>query len=290
MKRRDALWGYAFVSPQVLGFLVFVLGPLIAVVVFSLQDRNLLFGNSGFVGFENYRTMFTTDPLFKKVMVNSLVFTLLLTPLNVATSLALALLLSRGLRGQKIFRLLYFAPVVTSAAAWAIVWRFLLQGEQGAVNQMLALIGINGPNWLFEEHWAMVSVVVTRVIKNLGLNMVILLAAATNVPDEYEEAAVVDGANSWQILWHILLPQLIPSLLFVSIITVIGSLRVFDHILLLTGGGPGNSTMVLVYYVYYQAFQFFEIGYASALAVILFVVALILTVIQWALRSRLGTE
>lgn len=286
---RDAMWGYLFISPQMLGFLLVVLGPLIAVVVFSLQDRNLLFGNNTFVGFENYKQIFTTDALFGKVLLNSLYFTLLLVPLNLITAVSLSLLLARELRGMKVFRVLYFAPVITSAAAWAIVWRFLLQGEQGTLNQFLALIGIDGPNWLHDPNWAMFSVAITRVIKNVGLNIVILLAAVTNIPKEYEEAATVDGANPWQIFYNITLPLLFPTLLFVSVITVIGSLRVFDTILLMTEGGPGNSTMVLVYYIYYQAFQFFETGYASALAVILFAIALGLTGLQWTLRNRAGS-
>ena len=290
LARRDALWGYLFISPQMLGFFLVVIGPLIAVLLFSLQERNLLFGNVDFVGFQNYKQIFTNDALFGKVLLNTLYFTLLLVPLNLVTSVSLSLLLARELRGLKVFRVLYFAPVVTSAAAWAIVWRFILQGEQGTLNQFLALIGIDGPNWLHDPNWAMFSVAITRVVKNVGLNIVILLAAVTNIPSEYEEAATVDGANPWQIFYRITLPLLFPTLLFVSVITVIGSLRVFDTILLMTEGGPGNSTMVLVYYIYYQAFQFFETGYASALAVILFILALALTVLQWALRNRAGSE
>jgi multiple sugar transport system permease protein len=154
------------------------------------------------------------------------------------------------------------------------------------VNQALSLVGIDGPNWLREPTWAMVSVVVTLVLKNVGLNMVILLAALTNLPPEYREAAMVDGASRWQVFTKITLPLLSPTLLFVTVITVIGSLRVFDHIMLMTEGGPANATFVLVYYVYYSAFQNFKIGYASALATILFAVALVLTVTQFALRGK----
>lgn len=288
LARQDALWGYLFISPQVIGFVLTVLGPLIAVLFFSMQNRNLLFGNATFIGLENYKQIATSDPLFRKVLATTLKFTLLLLPMNLVASVSLALLLARELRGVKVFRVLYFAPVVTSAAAWAIVWRFILQGEQGTLNQFLALVGIHGPNWLREPNWALFSVAATRVIKTVGLNIVILLAAVTNIPASYEEAAIVDGATSWQVLYKITLPLLFPTLLFVSVITVIGSLQVFDTILLMTEGGPGNSTMVLVYYIYYQAFQFFETGYASALAVILFFLALILTVLQWTLRKRVG--
>ncbi len=286
LARRDALWGYLFIAPQMLGFLVFVVGPLIAVMVFSTQDRNLLFGTATSIGLDNYRVLLTEDKIFWKVIQNTLYFSLLLVPLNIVVALALSLALARQFRGAQWFRLVYFAPVVTAAAAWAIVWRFLLQGENGTLNQFLRLMGIDGPNWLHDPFWAMQAVIVTRVLKNVGLNIVVLLGAILNIPSQYEEAARVDGANAWRIFWNIKLPLLAPSLLFVSVITLIGSLKVFDHIMLMTAGGPGNSTMVLVYYIYYQAFQFFQTGYASALAVVLFAITLGLTVLQWVLRKE----
>jgi len=284
--RRDALWGYLFITPQMLGFLLFVIGPLVAVFVFSTQDRNLLTGIVKPVGLDNYVTIFSKDALFQKALVNSLTFTGLLVPMNIVLALFLALVLSQKLAGITIFRVLFFSPVVTSAVAWAVVWKFMLQGEQGTINQVLAFTGLKGPNWLREPGWAMLSVVVTLVLKNVGLNMVILLAAITNLPTEYREAAMIDGANRRQVFTRITLPLLAPTLLFVTVITVIGSLRVFDHIMLMTEGGPANATFVLVYYVYYSAFQAFKIGYAGALAAILFGVALILTLAQFALRGK----
>jgi len=269
-----------------IGFLIFVIGPLIAVFIYSLQERNLLTGRVDFVGMANFANMFTADSLFGKVVGNTLIFTLGLVPLNILLSLGLAVALTSQLRGMTIFRTVFFAPVVTSAVAWAIVWKFMLQHESGTINQYLALIGIDGPNWLREPAWAMVSVIVTRALKNMGLNMIIFMAALASLPKSYNEAALVDGANSWQIFRKITLPLLAPTTVMVVIITVIGSLKVFDHIVLLTGGGPANSTMVLVNYIYHQGFQFFETGYASALAVVLFLVTLILTVIQWSLRRR----
>jgi len=276
------------VAPQVLGFLTFVIGPIIAVFWFALHRRNLLTGQSTFVGLTNFETMFTSDVVFQKVLVNSLVFTAGLVPLNIALALFLALLLSRQLPGVVAFRTLFFAPVVTSAVAWAIVWRFMLQNESGTINQLLALLGIVGPNWLREEGWAMASVIVTRVLKNVGLNMIIYLAAIQSIPTEYRDAARVDGASGWHVLRYITLPLLAPTTLLISVITIVGSLQVFDHILLMTGGGPANATLVLVFYIYQQGFNFFNTGYASAVAVMLFVVTLALTLVQWALRSREG--
>jgi multiple sugar transport system permease protein len=283
---RDALYGYLFISPQALGFLAFVAGPIVAVFWYSLHQRNLLTGQSIFVGLDNFQAMLAGDVVFRKVLLNSLIFTAGLVPLNIALALLLALLLARQLPGVTLFRTLFFAPVVTSAVAWAIVWRFMLQGEQGTINQLLTYVGVDGPNWLREGGWAMAAVIVTRVLKNVGLNMIIYLAAIKSIPKEYGDAARVDGANGWQVLRTVTLPLLAPTTLLISVITIVGSLQVFDHILLMTGGGPANATMVLVYYIYQQGFRFFATGYASGLAVILFLVTLGLTVAQWFLRGR----
>jgi multiple sugar transport system permease protein len=189
--------------------------------------------------------------------------------------------------GITVFRALFFAPVLTSITAWVIVWKFILQNN-GFINQVLAILEIHGPNWLENPIWAMVAAIVTLVIKNVGVNMIILLAALKGIPHELIEAAEVDGANSWNNFRHITLPLLSPALMLVTVLTVIGSLGVFDHILLLTAGGPGHATTVLAYYIYFQAFKTYEVGYASALAVILFLVAIGLTVLQWSLRKRLS--
>jgi ABC-type sugar transport systems, permease components len=286
----EALFGYCCVAPQLLGFLVFVLIPLVMVFVYSFQERNLLMGSSEFKGFMNYKRMFTADPLFWKTLGNTLVFTVGLVPLNVAASLFLALALKADTRTSYVFRTVFFAPVVTSAVAWAIVWKFLLQGEQGIVNRSLALVGVAGPNWLQDPTAAMIAVIVTRVIKNLGMNIIIYLAAVTNLPGELYEAARIDGASRWQCFRKLTLPLLMPTTLMISIITVIGSLKIFDHIMLMTEGGPSNSTMVLVYYIYYQGFRFFETGYASALAAVLFIIVLLLTLGQWRVGKRLSYQ
>ena len=279
--------GYLFVLPRVLGFVIFVLGPLVAVFIFSLQNRNLLSGKIEFAGLQNYATMLFEDPVFKQMGVNTLTFTAGLVPLNVLLALALAILLAPQFRGVTAFRTIFFAPIITSTAAWIIVWTFILQGQQGPLNQFLALFGVEGPNWLREPASAMFSVIITRVIKNVGLNMVIFLAALQDLPREYVEAARVDGAGPWQVVRRIILPFLAPSIILVTVITVIGSLNVFDHILLLTNGGPSNATMVLAFYVYFNAFKAYEIGYASAVAVVLFLTALVLTIVQWSLRRRM---
>ena len=285
-QRKENLWGYLFIAPSMIGFFLFVLYPLLAIFVYSVYDRNLLTGEITFIGLTNYNTMLFNDPLFIKTMRNSLVFTIGLVPLNITMGLIFAILLERQTSISRFFQTVFFVPVVTSAVAWSIVWRFILQGQHGVVNQTLALIGINGPIWLYEPNTAMFSVIFTRAIKGAGLSMVMFLSALSNIPNDFRDAARVDGANEWHVFRHITFPLLAPTKLMVIIITTIGSLKVFDTIMLLTNGGPSNATTVLVYYIYYQAFRFFETGYSSALAVVLFLVAFTLTVIQWRLRRR----
>jgi len=286
LRTREALTGWLFVSPITLGFLIFFVGPLIAVFGYSLTEWNLLSQKSTFVGMQNYADALGRNPDFWHVTRNSLIFAAGLVPLNMGLALYLAVALSRPFRGVVAFRTIFFAPVVTAAVAWAIVWTFLLQGEQGAVNQALALIGIDGPNWLREPSWAMAAVIVTRVFKTVGLNMILYIAALQAIPRDYEEAARLEGASGWQIFRMITWPLLAPTTLVIMVITVVGSLKVFDHIYLMTGGGPENGTLVLAFYIYEQGFKFFDTGYAAALAVILFVLIAVLTIGQVILRAR----
>lgn len=282
----ESLTGWLFISPMMLGFLCFFIVPVISIFGYSLTEWNILSQQSTYVGLQNYREIFTENEEFWHVFRNSLIFAGGLVPLNIAIALVLALALNQKFTGVVFFRTVYFAPVVTAGAAWAIIWTFLLQKESGGVNQMLAMFGIDGPNWLREPDWAMFSVIMTRVIKNVGLNMILYLAALQSISPDYIEASSLDGATPWQRFRHIVWPLLAPTTLVISIVTVVGSLKVFDHIYLMTGGGPENGTLVLAYYIYERAFEFFEIGYASALAVILFVVTLVLTIGQWLLKQK----
>lgn len=282
--QRDRLSGYVFIAPQFIGFTVLLGIPVLLVFWYSLFDWNILRGTAPFVGLENYQRMIE-DPLFAEVLRNTVIFSAGLVPLNLALALTLAIILNQRLLGTTVFRTLFFAPVVVALVAWAIVWQFLLQ-DDGGINLALQAIGVDGPNWLRESRWAMPSVIAVQVFKNVGLNMVLFLAALQSVPGEIQEAARVDGAGTFRIFRRITLPMIAPTVLLVSIITVIGSFQVFATIVVLTGGGPGNATNVLVYYVYQQAFQRFTAGYASAGAVILFVIVMALTLIQWQMRKR----
>jgi multiple sugar transport system permease protein len=286
LRMREAMDAWLFLGPTLAGFLIFFLGPLVAVVWYSLTEWNLLSQQATFVGLANYRDALLENPDFWRVVRNSGIFAIGLVPFNMALALALALALSRPFPGVVFFRTVFFAPVVTSAVAWAIVWKFLLQGEGGFVNQMLATVGIDGPNWLREPDWAMAAVIATRVVKMVGLNMILYIAALQSIPRDYDAAARLEGASGWQIFRMITWPLLGPTTLVIMVITTIGSFKVFDHIYLMTGGGPENGTLVLAFYIYQQAFQFFNVGYASALAMIMFVIVMVLTVIQLAARRR----
>ena len=283
-RRRDAAWGYAFVAPAIAGSLLFVIGPLVAVIWFSLHDWNLLANTFVFSGAENYERMLA-DPALAQSLVASAWFSIGVTALNIALALFLAVMLNQRLPGTTFFRVAFFAPVVVSLVAWTIVWSFLLQSN-GGINSLLAVIGIDGPNWLRGSATAMIAAVIVQVFKNVGLNMILFLAALQGVPEEIQEAARLDGAGALRRFRSITIPMISPTLLLVSIITIVGSLETFALIDVLTKGGPGNSTTVLVYYLYRQAFEFNQFGYASAIAVLLFVIVLVLTLIQWQTRKR----
>lgn len=283
-RREDVLTGYALVSPQILGFGLLVAAPLVYAAWSSLRDKNLLSGQSEFVGLDNYREL-AGDPEFAGVLINSAVFALGVVALTMVLGLLLAVLVNQKIRGVGFFRTMYFLPVVVSLVAWSLVWRLLLQ-DDGGVNGLFALVGLDGPNWLREPVPAMVAVIVVQVLKNVGFAMILFLAALQEVPLELEEASMLDGANVWQRFRSVVFPIITPTVFMVLMITVIGSLKVFEQIYLLTGGGPGTSTSVLAYYVYNQAFQLFRAGYASAIAMVLFAVVLMLTLLQWWLRKR----
>ena len=195
----ESLSGYSFILPQMLGFILFVLVPLVNVFIYSFQNKNMLFGTSTFCGWDNYEKLFS-DPLFALTLKNTLVFSVFLVPLNLILAMAMALYLGDGRFGTRYIRTIIFLPVVTSGVAWAIVWKYLLQGgTAGPVNWFLALFGIQGPNWLNEKGWAMASVIVTRVLKNLGTNVLIFYGAVMNLDSSIVEAARIDGASGFKL-------------------------------------------------------------------------------------------
>lgn len=283
-RRRDALTGYIFIAPQLLGIVLFVLVPLALVFYYSFNEWNVLAGTFTFVGGENYEKLIA-DPQLPSVLSATAIFSVCLAGINIPLALFLAILVNRKGKGAVVFRTIFFSPVVVSLVAWTLVWGFLLQ-ENGGINGILQTFGIDGPNWLRNGPTAMASVIIVQVFKNVGLNMVLFLAALQGVPEELYEAARVDGASRWVQIRNITLPLISPTILLTIIITIVGSLQVFAQIAVLTQGGPGLSTTVLVYYLFQQAFEFHNFGYGSTLSILLFLIVLILTVIQWQMRKK----
>ncbi|WP_410786029.1 carbohydrate ABC transporter permease [Kribbella sp. C-35] len=284
MRRRDTLAGWLMVLPQLAGIVAFVIVPLGLVVWYSVHEWNVLGGTFEFVGGDNYAAL-ADDQRLGPVLRATGLFSAGLVVLNLSLALFLAVLLNQKLRGTVIFRTLFFSPVVVTLVAWTIVWGFLLQ-DNGGLNGFLNLLGIDGPNWLRSGGTAMASVIVVQLFKNVGLNMVLFLAALQGVPAELYEAARIDGASAWARFRRVTVPLISPTILLTMILTIVGSLQVFAQIAVLTQGGPETSTTVLVYYLYQQAFQFHHFGYGSALSLLLFFIVLVLTVIQWQMRKK----
>ncbi|WP_284645057.1 carbohydrate ABC transporter permease [Paenibacillus silviterrae] len=285
LNRREKWYGYAFVMPMLIGYILFLFGPVVASFVMSFTNWDLT-SPLKFVGLANYRMAFFEDPVFVETIWNTLYFTLLFVPLNIVITLSLALLTQRSIPGIGFFRTAIFSPVVTSIVVWAIIWKYIFQTDNGLVNAILKWFGITGPAWLYNLELAIPVVVVVSLLKSLGMNMAIFLSALNGVPAMYYEAARIDGASRWRSFLHVTLPLISPSMFLVVMITLIGSMKVFGQIYILTKGGPGTSTHVMVYYIYEQAFKYNEFGYGSAISFVLFFIILMLTLFQWYGRKR----
>ncbi len=275
---RRNLPGYLFILPWLIGFVVFTMGPFIASLYLSFTDWRIL-GTPNWVGFDNYRRILTTDQLFRITLKNTVYYAIFhVIAINVV-SLALAQLLNQKLRGFVLFRTLFYLPTVTSGVATALVFSLMFNGNTGLINAALRLVGIKGPNWLFSETWTMPALI-TISIWDLGVPMLIYLAALQNVPIELNEAAMIDGANRWQRFRNVLLPLISPTIFFNVMVSVIGSFKVFTLAKVITEGGPANSTLFYVLYLYRQAFESLRMGYATALGWILFLIIFALSGIQ----------
>ena len=285
LEYRDSIWGYAFIMPMFLGFLAITIAPVIATFVLSLTNKNMMSKTMDFIAFENYIKLFS-DKTFRATLCQTLYFTALLLPLNIGLSLALASLLKDKFRGCGFFRTAVFTPVVISAVVWGLLWRYIFQTDNGLINNILKLLGIKGPAWLMNLKLAIPVSVFVTLVKGVGMNMMIFIGALLDVPPDYLEAASLDGASKRRQFFSITLPCISPSIFLVLIMTTINSLKVFGQIKALTNGGPGTASYVMVYYIYQMGFTNYKFGYASAASVILFLMIVALTVLQWTLRKR----
>lgn len=282
--RSDGLAATAFLAPGMLGFVGFIVLPLLGSLFISLFSWPL-FGTPRFVGLDNYIRMFTGDPTFYTVLLNTLVFAVVYTGLNLLLALAVALWLQSGVKASGFFRVVFFLPAITPGVANALVWRMMLS-EDGVVNGTLGTFGVAGPQWLSDAHWALPSVIAMSVWQSFGYNVIVLGAGLAAIPKELIEAARVDGAGAWRRLRSVVLPMMSPSLFFASIMTMIGAFQVFVQPKVLTEGGPGEATNTMVLHLYRNGFSFDKLGYASALAWILFVIVMLITALQFVGQRR----
>lgn len=277
--------GYTFLTPVFLWMAVFVIFPVSFALYLSFHDWNILSAEHSYIGLGNYIELLRT-PDFLVALKNTIYFTAGNVFFTMVLSLIVALLLNRKIRGITFLRGLYYSPVVVSMIAAATVWTYIYDPQFGALNALLRLFHLPTPPWLADPSWAMPAVIIMSVWKNTGYYMVIYLAGLQSIPESYHEAARVDGATSWQCFRHITWPLLMPSTMLVVIIALIHSFQVFGQIYVMTAGGPVNSTLVLVYYLYQQAFVYFRMGYASAVGFVIFIVIFTATLIQFRLMDR----
>jgi multiple sugar transport system permease protein len=282
-------WSYRgvvvlFLAPSLIPLLLFTVGPMVAAAGLSLVRWNLL-KPPEFIGLDNYVRLIG-DANFRAAVINTIAYVAGYLPLVFVGGMLIALALNERLRGLAIFRTAYFLPVVTSWVVVALMWRWLLDPGAGVVNHVLSLVGIDGPGWYNDPVWAMPSVIIASAWKDLGFVMVILLAGLQSIPDEYYEAASVDGAGRWTRFRHITLPLLTPSLFFVLVISLINNLQVFDQVWVMTRGGPAGATSVVVEQIVTNAFSYGQMGYAAAMSMLFFVVLLVITIVQFRLQRR----
>ena len=276
---KNALSALLFLSPTLLIFSVFVVFPVFFSFYLSFHKWNMFAADKHFIGLENYLTIVRT-PEFWMVLKNTFVYTLGTVPLNMALALVLAYFLNKKIAGRKILRTAFFTPVVMSSVAAAVIWRWVYEPNFGLLNYGLRIFGIPPVNWLNDPSAAMFALIVMGVWKTFGVNMVLFAAGLQGIPDHYYEAAELDGAGRWGKFWNITLPLLSPTTFFILVMSVIGSFQVFDTVYVLTSGGPLGSTKVLVFYLYEHGFKYFDMGYASAVAYLLFAIVFTLTLLQ----------
>jgi len=280
-----------FLGPAMLAILVFFFIPVLSAFVISFTDFDIYslgnFSNARFIGLRNYTQLFE-DPLFWTALRNTLFFVILAGPLSVAVSLFAALLLNAKLvKFKGIFRLTYFMPVVTTLIAVAIVWKFIYHPRFGLLNYLLGFFHVNPIDWLGDPFWAMPAIVLMSVWKNFGYNMIIFIAGLNNIPSDLYEAATIEGASWWQQFRSITLPMLVPTTLFISLITMIGYFQLFAEPYIMTQGGPLNKTLSIVQYMYQEGFRWWNMGYSAAIAFVLFFIIFLGSVIQTLIQKKL---
>jgi len=286
IRRREALEGLLYLSPWIIGFIVFVAGPLLASFYLSFTKYNVL-RPPQFIGLQNFIYAFSKDELFLPSILRSFYYAAMLVPLGMLGSLLLAVLLNQKLALTSVWRTMYFLPTLTPLIAASLLWRWMLNPDVGLVNYLLAQVGIKGPGWLSSIEWAVPGLVLIGLWASVGgSRMIILLAGLQDVPKELLESAEIDGAGSWAKFWYVTLPMITPTVFFNLVLGIIFALRTFESAFIATNGGPARATWFISLHIYDRAFVSFDMGYASALAWVFFMVLFGLTYLQFRLSGR----
>lgn len=281
----DTAWAWGMLLPNVIGFLMFMLIPMVATFILSFTNYDMLTAPK-FVGIQNYINM-VKDPIVRQVTFNTIVYTVLTVPIGMCISLFLAVMLDQKIGFRKFYRAAFFLPSITSMVVVAIVWQWIYNPDYGLLNYFLSLFGIEGPKWLLDAKTALVSLAIVGIWKSAGYNMIIFLSGLQGISTTYYEAAELDGASKWAQFRYITLPMLKPTTFFIFVMAVISSFQVFDQVMLMTKGGPGRASSVLVHYLYQNAFQYFKLGYACAIAYLLFFIVMIITVFNMRMEKNM---
>jgi multiple sugar transport system permease protein len=273
--RREAIVGYLFIAPWLVGFFLWQLGPMAASLALSFTEYAIV-APPTFVGLRNFGKIFTDDPSFRDALRVTVTYALVSVPLGIGLSLLIALLMNQPVPGIRLWRTIYYLPAVVSGVAVAMLWVWIFHSEFGLINLGLRVLGIKGPAWLADPDWALWALVLMS-LWGVGAGMIIKLAGLQGIPTELYEAASIDGAGAWQRFWKITLPMLSPILFYNVVIGFIVSFQYFTNAYVMTNGGPGRATLFYNLYLYQTAFSYFKMGYASALAWILFLIILAVT-------------
>lgn len=287
LRGSEAISGFLFVSPMLIGVTVMVLIPIIATLLLGFADWNFVQGWDGikWVGMDNFRTLWQ-DEMFRKSLLNNIVF-LLTVPVYMLISMVLAILIDRYVYFKGYFKVAYFVPYISMTVAVAVVWQVLFQPSYGPINELLKSIGIaDPPQWIADPNYALISIMMISVWISIGFNMIVYIAGLQSIPKDLYEAADIDGANGWTKFRRITFPLLSPTSFFLLVTGIISTFKVFDIIAVMTQGGPIGSTSMLVWYLYDTAFVNLKVGYASSIAGVLFVLVMLITLGQWAAQKK----
>ncbi|MHB8128799.1 MAG: carbohydrate ABC transporter permease [Mobilitalea sp.] len=286
MKQKEKIWGQIFVMAPMIQFTLFFLLPVLFCIYAGFTNWNILESSKDFIAFDNFKEIFT-DPKFWKALSNTF-FMLLTIPCYLFLSLLFAMAINRKILGNKVFRVIYYLPYITSIVALVIVWKWLFNADYGLVNNMLkTLFNINGPNWLSDPKWVKINIVMMIVWKMIGISAIYYLAALQNIPKSYYEAAKIDGASGTKMFFGITFPLITPITFYLTIVGIIGSLQTFVEVqLFTTDGGRNYNAATLVYYVWQKAFKYNEMGYACATVTLFGIMIMAITLIQFKISNK----